>query len=85
MPQDRSDALPPQGRRPSDTEQLVGETAASEPLTDAEPVQPAEATARQVGGARDAGLSAPGARDSGAQGRVPLDGEADREAELGHS
>ena len=31
-----------QGVRPSDTETLVGETAASEPLTDARRVQPPE-------------------------------------------
>ena len=36
-----------QGERPSDTEWLAGETAASEPLTDDERVQPSESESRE--------------------------------------
>jgi hypothetical protein len=59
-----------EGRRPSDTERLVGETAASERLTDSARVQPAEAEERRARAARP---------------NVPTDDDSDREAELGHS
>ena len=58
-----------QGRRPSDTERLVGDTPASEPLTAAPRVQPAETSSRE---------------DSAAGRRLAPD-EEDAEAELGHS
>ena len=64
------------GDRPSDTEQLVGDTPASERLTSAPRVQPPERASRG-GGA--------GADDASGAGGVPTDGDADREAELGHS
>ena len=85
VPQDRQDPQDPtndplaQGRRPSDSEQLVGETAASAPLTGAPGVQPSEATGRQADGAGDE------TRDDAPPGRVPTDEASDREAELGHS
>jgi hypothetical protein len=68
----RGDDAPTQGSRPSDTEQLVGDTAASRPLTDAQRVQPAEAASREGPG-----------REGPAERRSDLDDDA--EAELGHS
>ena len=66
---DRGEDAASQGRRPSDTERLVGETAASEPLTSAPRVQPSERSSRE----------------GAAAGRpLPPDDE-DAEAELGHS
>jgi hypothetical protein len=62
-----------QGRVPSDSEQLVGETAASEPLTATPGVQPPEVDDR-TGNAGGTG-----------RGTVPTDPASDREAELGHS
>ena len=71
MAQERSGAgEQAEGRRPSDTESLVGETAASERLTDTVRVQPGEAQEREERGARP---------------NVPTDDDSDREAELGHS
>ena len=68
---ERGDAA--QGRRPSDTEELVGDTAASEPLTDAgHVVQPSEAASRDQGASSRAGQPADRSDD-------------DAEAELGHS
>jgi hypothetical protein len=66
---DRGDDAAPQGRRPSDTERLVGDTASSEPRTTAPRVQPAETASRA---------------DSAAGRRLAPD-EEDAEAELGHS
>lgn len=68
-----------EGRRPSDTEALVGDTAASERLTDKERVQPPEAAERQADGAGD-----DRARTAGAA-QLPTERDAEREAELGHS
>ena len=68
---DRGADAPAQGRRPSDTEQLVGDTAASRPLTGDQRVQPPETASREAAG-RDVGGREP-----------PLDDDA--EAELGHS
>ncbi len=65
------DADVTQGRRPSDTEELIGETAASRPLTESERVQPAEAASRDRGGAGRGGQTDGGSDDA--------------EAELGHS
>ena len=60
------------GERPSDTERLVGDTPASEPLTTAPRVQPPERESRE-------GDAPPPA------GSVRTDRDAEREAELGHS
>ena len=62
------------GRAPSDTESLVGETAASEPLTTRNRAQPDESASRP-------------SVDHGAHGAaaIPTDRSADEEAELGHS
>ena len=66
-----------EGRRPSDGEALVGDTAASGRLTDREGVQPPEVVERQADGDdRPRGASAGGGLD---------DRDAEREAELGHS
>lgn len=62
------------GERPSDTEQLVGDTPASERLTSAPRVQPPERESRDG--------DAPGA--TGARG-APSERDEEREAELGHS
>ncbi len=79
MAQERSDAGgQAEGRQPSDTESLVGETAASERLTDPlRVVQPGEAAERRAEGA--------GGGDPGAHARIPTGEDSDREAELGHS
>lgn len=70
---ERGDADATQGRRPSDTEQLIGDTAASDPLTDAHHVvQPAEAASRERGASSRSGQPADASDD-------------DAEAELGHS
>ena len=66
---DRADGQA-EGRRPSDTERLVGETAASDRVAEGERVQPGEAAERERRAARP---------------NVPTDEDADREAELGHS
>ena len=63
-----------QGLRPSDAEQLVGDTAASQPLTESEGVQPSEVSAR--GGDRN--TASPG-------GEVRTDRAAERDEQLGHS
>ena len=60
------------GERPSDTEGLVGDTPASEPLTTSARVQPPERESR--------GTGAPRTADG-----VPTGEDAEREAELGHS
>ena len=62
MPRER-DSDQAQGRRPSDTENLVGETAASEPLTDANVVQPGEAASRGGAGAAPRGAEIPRGTD----------------------
>lgn len=61
------------GSRPSDTEGLVGDTPASEPLTTAPRVQPPERESRS-------GDDAPRTADG-----APTGEDAEREAELGHS
>lgn len=61
-----------EGVRPSDTERLVGDTAASEPLKGGPRVQPGEAHAR-------------GSDPADAQGTVRTDRQAARDEELGHS
>ena len=81
MPRDRRPTPDPdtQGRRPSDTQQLVGDTAAREPPTAAPRVQPDDAEER----ARRPGLTPEGAPRSGS---TPADRQADgAEEELGHS
>ena len=72
---ERDFSIPPAGRLPSDTESLMGDTAASEPLTTSPRVQPPETDSR------------PGARGEGArpEPRIPTDDAADADAELGHS
>ena len=68
---ERGDAT--QGRRPSDTEELIGDTAASDPLTDAgHVVHPSESASREGGASSRGGRPADGSDD-------------DAEAELGHS
>jgi len=59
------------GSRPSDAEKLVGDTPASEPLTDARGVQPPERESRTG--------------ESRAADGAPTGDDAEREAELGHS
>lgn len=66
-----------EGRRPSDGEALVGDTAASERLTEREGVQPPEVVVRQA----DGDDRAPGASAGGGM----EDRDDEREAELGHS
>ena len=69
---ERNEGSTTSGRTPSDTEALVGETAASEPLTARPRVQPAESASRP-------------ATDQPAHAESPTDARADEEAELGHS
>ncbi|HEU4631774.1 MAG TPA: hypothetical protein VFS08_18640 [Gemmatimonadaceae bacterium] len=79
MPRDDRTESDRQGRRPSDTQQLAGDTPASEPLTSAPRVQPGETEER----AHQLGLTPEGAPRSGS---TPADRQADGEAEeLGHS
>jgi hypothetical protein len=79
MPRDRSHDPDTQGQRPSDTQALVGDTAASDELTRAPRVQPPESEER----ARQLGLTPDGAPRSGSTAVDPqADGE---EEELGHS
>ena len=55
-----------QGSSPSDAEELIGDTAASDPLTERKGVQPAEAASREESGAlpvnREPSRSAPNAK-----------------------
>ena len=70
---ERGDADATQGRRPSDTEELVGDTAASDPLTDVgHVVQPSESASRERGASSRSGQPGDASDD-------------DAEEELGHS
>lgn len=73
MPSDeRKDRNQHQGDVPSDREALVGETAASEPLTARPVVQPPERATRS-------------GKNDGSTGRPSNDDDADAAEQLGHS
>ncbi len=50
---EKRERVPQAGEQPSDTERLVGDTAASEPLTTGKRVQPSERESRDAANAVD--------------------------------
>lgn len=69
-----------QGTRPSDTEALAGDTAASRPLTDAPRVQPSEIASREAAAGSPAGSQTAAGGAAGDPAQSPATSTTDRRA-----